>query len=429
MKLLKKLKANRFAKNFLKLFSATLVAQAITILLSPVLTRLYSPEDFGVYSLYMAIISLIIVYATGRYEFAISIAKTDKESTNLFKLVILLSLFSSILIALLIALLGDKFNILLGFEKYPTILYYVPLTIVFLGIMQGLNYYYNRQKNFSSISAAKILQSVGTGSSSIGFAYMNFHTLGMIWANILGIVLANIYNISRTKLWRIFYFSKADIKELKEVALKYKNYPLWNSTSAFFDVLALQAPILILGRFFSEAVVGFYSLTVRVVGLPITIISSAVAQVYLSEIAEKENKGEPIGEMVKKAAKMLAIIGIFPTIFLIIFSPFLFKILFGEEWILSGELATILAFSYYAKFIVSPLSVVFFVKNAVKELSILQMIRAITTVITLVITSLISKSFLSVITIYTIHELIFYFIYWICILKVTVIPRKVYRRK
>lgn len=407
---LEKLKSNRFARNFMKLFSATLLAQVITIALSPVLTRLYSPEDFGLYSVYMAIVSLIIVYATGRYEFAIAVAKTKEESEHLLRLVILMSLGSSMILVPIIAIFGEYFNEILGLEQSSSLLIYIPFTIVFLGIMQGLNYYYNRQKDFSSISSAKIVQSIGTGGFSVGFASFNFHSVGMILANILGILVANLYNIVKTKVWKIFYFSKRDLIPIKKVAIKYKNYPLWNSTSAFFDVLAIQAPVLVLGYFFSSIMVGFYSLTVRVVGLPIIIISNAVAQVYLSEIAEKENKGESIEKIVKKAAQVLGGVGLIPTVILIGWGSSIFILVFGAEWAFSGELVGILAISYYMKFIIAPLSVVFLVKEKIKLLSIIQLVRAITTVITLILSSIVFKDFSSVIWSYVIHEILVYLI-------------------
>lgn len=402
------LKTNRLAQNFLKLFSATLFAQVITIALSPVLTRLYSPEDFGYYSVYTAIVSLIIVYATGRYEFAISTAKTIEESEKLFQLVIFLSVVSSTVLFFVIFIWEDFFNQLAGFKEQDHILYYVPLTIFGLGIMQGLNYYFNRKKDFSHISKSKIIQSVSNGGSSILFAFSGFNTLGMIWANVIGIITANLYNIFGKRLENFFIINKYGYKDIKNLAIKYKQYPLFNSASGFFDALALQAPILILSRFFSEVIVGFYSLTVRVIALPITLISTAVAQVYLSELVEKENKGERIDLNVKKAFRVLLTLGALPLIILVVFGPVLFEFVFGEEWSKAGELSRILAFSYYAKFVISPLSVVFFVKNKIKLLSIIQSIRAFTTVIVLVVGCLIFNSLQDIMIYYVLHEVIFY---------------------
>lgn len=406
-----RLNKNRLMQNFLKLFSATLFAQIITIALSPILTRLYSPEDFGYYSIYTAIVSLAVVYATGRYEYAISTAKTLEESVKLFKLVILLTIASSLLLFIIIYLFEDILNQLAGFKPGNHILYYIPITIIGLGIMQGLNYYFNRQKDFSHISKSKVLQSVSNGMSSVIFAYLGFHTLGMIWANIVGALSANLYNIFGRRLGNLFNLFNYKFHDIKSIAKKYKQYPLFNSTSAFFDVLALQAPVLILNRFFSEMIVGFYSLTVRVIALPVSLISNAIAQVYLSELAEKENKGERIDRILKKVLKLLVLVGLVPVSLLVFLGPWLFEVVFGEEWGIAGKLAQILAFAYYAKFVVSPLSVVFYVRNSVRLLSVIQIGRSFSTIFILILSSIYTNSIYLVIVIYTIHEVIFYLIY------------------
>lgn len=412
------LKKNRLMQNFMKLFSATLFAQIITISLSPILSRLYTPEAFGYYSVYTAIVSLAVVYATGRYELAISTAKTIEESENLFKLVFIFSFFSSLLMFFLIFIFEDKFNQLAGFKTNSHLLYYIPVTIIVLGIMQGLNYYFNRLKDFSHISKSKIIQSISNGGASVLFAYLGFHTLGMIWANILGVIVANLYNVFGRKLGKLFNIIGSNFKDIKNVAKIYRQYPLLNSTSAFFDVLALQAPVLIFNRFFSEVVVGFYGLTVRVIALPVSIISGAVAQVYLSEIAEKVNKGERIDFLFNKTLKILALLGIVPFIILITMGPWLFDLVFGKPWYEAGKLAQLLAFSFYAKFIVSPLSMVFFVKNKVKLLSFIQLGRAISTILTLIFSSVFLQSFYHVVLIYAIHEIVFYIIYLYSIFRI-----------
>lgn len=410
---------NIFMQNFIKLFSATLFAQIFTIALSPILTRLYSPEDFGYFSVYTAIVSLAIVYATGRFEFAISTTKTIEESENLLKLVVILSIVSSILMFLVVIIFEDKLIRLAGFNPNNNVLYYIPLTIIVLGIMQGLNYYFNRLKDFSHISKSKVFQSISNGGSSVLFAFLGFHTLGMIWANILGILFANLYNVFGRKLYKLFKIQDYDFLEIKRIANSYKYYPLFNSTSAFFDVLALQAPVLILNRFFSEVIVGFYSLTVRVIALPVSLISGAVSQVYLSELAEKENNGERIDLLLEKVFRILSLLGLIPLIILIFLGPVLFEFIFGNDWREAGKLAQILAFSYYAKFVVSPLSVVFFVKKAVRLLSIIQFGRAVSTIIILLLSSIYFKSIILVVITYSVHEVLFYFIYYLFIIKVS----------
>ncbi|GIN23159.1 oligosaccharide flippase family protein [Siminovitchia fordii] len=408
---------NRFMRNFLSLFSATLFAQLINIGASPILTRIYSPQEFGYYSFYISICTILIVFVTGRYEYAINTVKTEKESQTLFKLVIGLSLVFSIMFFLLERLLFDKIVTLFKLESMSSLLYFIPLTLLGMGIMQGLNYYLNKHKNFNIIAKGKVLQSTVTSGGSIFLGVSGFNSIGLIFSNIIGIFISIFYQIYSKKLCFLFNIKQYNYYKVLKSAKKHRYYPIYNSTSAFFDNIAMQAPVFILMKAFAESIVGYYSLTVRVIGMPLTLISTSVSQVFLSEIAELHNNGQDYKRILFKALKALSIIGLLPTLFLILAGPWAFTTVFGEQWKLAGELSRILAFSYFAKFVVSPLSVIFFVVNRVKLLSVIQIIRSFSTVTVLLISSYSNDIFIVVIS-FTLHEIIFYLVYLFFILKI-----------
>ncbi|KML41340.1 lipopolysaccharide biosynthesis protein [Cytobacillus firmus] len=418
MEISKRIINNKLLKNFGTLFSATLLAQIITIASSPLLTRIYSSDEFGFYSFYISVCSLLIVFTTGRYEFAINAVKEDKESKLLFLLVILLSIF----VATTIFVIEQTFNELIinifNLKSNSSLLFLIPLTLLVMGIMQGLNYYLNKYKEFNLISKGKILQSSLTNGNSIFLGLTGFTSFGLILSNFLGLIMSIIYQMFSKRLFNLFVLNKQTLNETIQVAKRYYHYPMFNSTSAFLDSLALQAPVFVLMRFFSESIVGFYSLTLRVVGIPITLVSSSLSQVFLSEIADLHRQGQPYGHILKRLLKILLIIGSIPLIFLVMAGPLIFSYVFGEEWKMSGELSKILAFGYYAKFVVSPLSVVFFVSQKVKLLSYIQGSRAITTLIVLLISAQFSDIFIVVVS-YVIHEILFYLLYLWVIFKVS----------
>src|SRR5690606_11891124 len=179
-------------------------------------------------------------------------------------------------------ILYDQIIIIFDLENVSSLMIFIPLTLLVMGIMQGLNYYLNKHKEFGVISKGKVIQSSINSGSSIFFGIGGLNSIGLILSNILGIVASIIYQTISKKLGKLFSIQRYNIRDMIKIASEHRQYPLYNSTSAFFDNLALQAPIFILMRFFSETMVGFYSLTIRVVGMPITLISTAVAQIFLS---------------------------------------------------------------------------------------------------------------------------------------------------
>ncbi|KZO00018.1 lipopolysaccharide biosynthesis protein [Pseudobacillus badius] len=418
MNVVQRIHSNRFLKNFAALFSATLFAQLINIAASPVLTRIYSPEEFGYFSFYLSVCALLIVYTTGRYEFAINTVKTEAESQQLFKVVTVFSTLFAVLLLAAEQLFYEPIIRLFKLEGASSLLLYIPLTLLVMGISQGLNYYLNKYKAFGVLSKGKVLRSSVTSGASIAFGFTGLQSAGLILANVLGYAVSNVYQTRVKKIGFLFNLREYKARSLARTAARHKHYPLYNSTSAFFDNMAVQAPVFILMRFFSEAVVGFYSLTIRVAAMPISLISASVAQVFLSEIAELHAEGRSFLPVVKKVLILLAGIGILPVVLLVIAGPWGFALVFGEKWRMAGELSQILAFGYYAKFVVSPLSVVFFVKQKVKLLSMIQGIRAISTLSVLWISS-VYFNIKGVVFVYSIHELLFYSLYLFSIFHIS----------
>lgn len=414
MKRIKKIiQQKEFLKYFIVFFSGTLIAQLINILISPMLTRIYSPEEYGIYGSYIALISLLLVFVTGRYEFSINTAENDTEAKTIFVIIRRLAVFISGLFLIIFFFFGNLIKQYAVFQFPDNILLLVPITLLLMGILLSSTYALNRYKNFNSLSKSKVLQSTGNASSSLTLGYLNFGVIGLVLGNIIGLIVSNLYQsviISRKKEFRKKH------KNILKTMKKYKEYPLYNMPSAFFDSLSMQGPILILLHFFTESVVGFYSLTTRIVGLPLTLISTSVSQVFLSQISELKRENKSYKKIVIKVARYLAIIGIVPVVILGVFGPRMFSFIFGSEWYVAGEYAQLLIIGYYFKFVVSPLSVIFFINKRVKILSVIQTCRAFSTIAILIVLALF-VDIETLLLVYSLHEAVFYLIYFYFILK------------
>ena len=414
MKRLKNYINNReFAKFFLMFFTGTLLAQIFTLAISPLLTRIYTPADFGVYGVYTSVIAVLIVFVTGRYEFAMNSAKEEEDAISVYKIVNYFSVFSSGFIFIVLLLLGDSIIETFNLEISKSLLYFIPFTLLILGYLQSSTYFLNRHKNFAVLSKSKIYLSLTNGSVSISAGLLGFGVVGLIMANIIAVFISQLYQRIKGIRKKIF---KPESSKIKYNLKKYKQYPLYNAPSAFFDNLALQAPVFILLLFFSEAIVGFYSLTVRVIGMPLGLIGTSISQVFLSQVSERHRNNQSYRGIIIKTSKYLALVGLVPLIIVLFFGPSLFAWFFGEKWHVAGEFTRILIFGYYFKFVVSPLSMVFFINQQVKLLSIIQTTRAFTTAIVLLVCAS-NFSVSTVLTAFTIHEVIFYLIYYYYILK------------
>ncbi|MFO7843100.1 MAG: oligosaccharide flippase family protein [Bacteroidales bacterium] len=154
--MLKKIRTSEFYKNVLTLVSGTAIAQAIPILISPILTRLYSPSDFGLIALYLAIVNIFVIVATGRYNLAIMLPEDEKEASDLKFLSIYINLFVSIILLFVVLILNDPVTRILDNEDISVWLYFIPLSVFIRALFKIYEYYENRRKNYKSISFANV---------------------------------------------------------------------------------------------------------------------------------------------------------------------------------------------------------------------------------------------------------------------------------
>ncbi|HDI3213719.1 TPA: oligosaccharide flippase family protein, partial [Vibrio cholerae] len=273
-----------FSKNVLTLMTGTGIAQAIPIAIIPILTRMFSPEDFGLLALYAACVSILGVVATGRYEIAIMLPKDDEDARLLLQLSMLVALFFSFLISIPISIWNAQIARFLGNEDIAVWLYLVPVSVLFTGIYQALTYWNNRQKKFINTAVSRVNQSLfqGFAQTSLGFLQVSG---GLICGQFVGIVSGSIYLLKKDRNYKSL-IRKSKINSIQKQGIKYHKFPTYGVWGALCDAGAVQMPVILLTKFYSNSVTGMFSLTFRVLNMPTSIISSAIAQVLFQKVVE-----------------------------------------------------------------------------------------------------------------------------------------------
>ena len=356
-----------FSKNVLTLMTGTTIAQAIPIAISPILTRVYTPEDFGIFALYLAIVGFISIVITARYEMAIVLPKSDEEAINVLALALLITLSLVVLSILTILLFKDEILQLFNAQSVGNLIFLVPISLLFAGIIQTFNYWSNRKEYFKAMSSSQIAQSFTIGSMQPLFGYFSING-GLILGNILGRAVAAFVLVDK--------FVKNDKKYLKEVnkesmitqMKKYKDFPLVNSLHAFSDILRSSGSVMLISTFFGTTVLGFYSLSLRVLQVPIGIIGYALGQVLYKKFTTLHNDGENLYPYVKSVVVKLFLIAVpsFGVLFFI--APELFAFVFGEKWRVAGEYSQLLIPYLFMNFLISPISQIPIILEKQKEI-------------------------------------------------------------
>ncbi|MBX0319607.1 lipopolysaccharide biosynthesis protein [Shouchella clausii] len=346
---------NKFIKNVGILMSGTAIAQAVTVLIAPLLTRLYSPESYGVFGLYTSIISVISVLMTLKYEMSIVLPKSDKHAVNLLVLCQLLVASITVIVSILIYVFYDKISFYLNSPGLKGVLWLIPLSVFSMGAYNMLNFWTTRNKKFSSLSRSRILQSTSASGAQVLLGFGQFGAIGLVIGQCVGQILSVVNLLFGTlKRYRFFIKDNMNIMQIKELAIKYKHFPLFSAPQSFVNVVSQMSAPLILGFYFGPATVGLYTMALKLIELPANLVGEAFRQVHFQYFSELKNKNGDVAGNLIKATSILALIAIVPVTIIFIFAPNIFSFLLGDEWYEAGKYSSWLAIWIYFWFVNRP---------------------------------------------------------------------------
>lgn len=350
-----------FNRNILTLITGTAIAQAIPIALSPILTRIYSPEDFGVFALYMSISSIISVIATGRYELAIMLPVKEEDAINILGLSIIIAFFISAVTFILIFIFNSQLVDLLGNPAISGWLYLIPISILISASYQSLNYWFNRKKEFKRLATNKVLQSGATGFTNLGMGFTNFGESGLILGGLAGQGL--VTTMLGFICWKQDFelLNKINLKKIKVLAFRYISFLKYDVSATLCNTGAQQLPLTLFSVFFNSATAGYYYFTQRILQLPINFIARAILDVFKVQAAHDYH--------ILKNAKKIYVSTFFKLLLISLPSAIIFYyvvidvfvFVFGNEWAVAGEYSRILLPMLVLRFISSPLSFMIYI--------------------------------------------------------------------
>ena len=358
----KRLPEGSFLKNVATLMTGTVFAQALLVLLAPILTRLYDAESFGVFSLYTSIVGFLTVIACLRYERAIVLPEKDEDAANLLALSMLICFSMAVITIIIVAVCGQDIAELLGSPGLAFWLWFLPLSVIGAGGFLAFNYWSTRRKQFKRLAFRQMTYSSVMLFTQIGSG-MKWHpgAGGLISGHIVGQLAA-----TGRLAWQIFrdegriILSSLSRHSMEHVLSRYRRFPLYDIWSGLLNTTSGLLPALLLAYFFNPVVVGFYALGQRVLAIPMGVIGSAVAQAFFPRATEARRTGE-LDRVTRDMFRGLLNFGAVPIILIAIVAPELFSLVFGDEWYTAGEYVRWLSIWCLFQFISSPISTVYFV--------------------------------------------------------------------
>jgi len=355
--MIKKLKPkSEFSRNVLTLMTGTTIAQAIPIGISPILTRLYTPEDFGLLTLFVAITSIFGSIANARYELAIMLPKKDEDAINIFALGFIITSVISLMLLVLVFVFHNYFVTVLNNEKIGAWLYFVSIAVFFTGIFNILNYFNNRKKYYRGIAKATIFKSVITAVIQLSVGFLKGGVGGLISGQLISQMFANIRLLKSIRNDEVL-LSKISKVKIIALAKKYKDFPKFTLWAGLANTLSVHLTNILISLLYSVTTLGFYSLVQRLLGMPSALIGGSIGHVFFQEATKEKQLTGSTKKSFNATLKKLLIIGLPSFAILYFIVEELFAFAFGEEWRVAGVYAEKTIPLFFISFVVRPLTI------------------------------------------------------------------------
>lgn len=362
-----KIVSKQTLRNISTLMGGTLIAAIIPIISAPVMSRLYEPKFYGVLGLYMSVTGLVGILAYTNYAQAIMMAKEDDDSKQIVWFSLLISFIISCLCVLIILLISGFTNLIHDSEA-GSWYFFVPLSVFFNGINYILLIWANRIKNYRNLAFNRVIQAIITVTIQIVLGLKLKDETGLMAGLLFGqflsafLLVLEFYFKNKT-----FHIGKPDFGKFRHIAKKYRNFPLYSTPSEFINNFINQTPIFFLQKFGGASYVGNFTFTQRFLGLPQQFLSSAIVDVFKQKASEAYNHTGNCRQIYVKTLKLLSGLAFVPFVIVVFFAPQIFSFVFGDKWAEAGVFAQFLSILFFFRFIVSPLSYVYFIAGRNKE--------------------------------------------------------------
>lgn len=330
---LPRLERGSFGHNVLVMFAGTALGQFSSVLLAPLLTRLYSPASFGILGVFSSVVTVLSVVATLRFEMAIPLARTEEDADSLLGLCFFtLGLTTSIFAALLgvLSASGRQDALLGALAPYR---WWLPVGFFCIGTYQTMIFYATRHKAFPAIARTKIYQGLAGPLSQGMLGLLGFGAGGLIAGFIAGQSTGSGMLASRLNASPHALRGRITVARMRALASRFRRFPLVSSWSGLINSAGTGCLLIVIPMIYSSAIAGFIFLTDRIIGRPLLIISTSILQVYVGEVSESASS-DPAAlkrRFLRLAFHQFCTVSAWLVV-VNLAAPFAFPLAFGPQW-------------------------------------------------------------------------------------------------
>jgi O-antigen/teichoic acid export membrane protein len=335
---LRSLLGGAFVKNVFVVMSGTAIAQVLAFAFSPVLSRLYGPADFGAFGAYLSITMVFGAAATLNYGDTVLLPKREEDAAPLF----LVSCISSLGLACLTVIfcLAASRHLLscIGLSELGPFIWFVPPSVLLVGLTQALGSWCTRLKAFKNASQAQVVRSVVLCGTQTGAGFMGLGATGLIGTGVLADAaaagfLAWAALVQSGKVFRSAWHRTRLMAQARE----FREFAIYGTPQNVMNALSQGLPVLALNHYYGAAIAGYYAFGMRLLQVPMNFFLTSIRQVLFQQLGHRKAHGEDLYSPFLKATAGLVLVSVAPAALGFILAPAAFALVFGEQWRMAGE--------------------------------------------------------------------------------------------
>jgi O-antigen/teichoic acid export membrane protein len=346
-------KVGEYKSNISILVIGRLLGQSLPILLTPILARLYSPEEYGIFAVYNTFVTIVSMAVNGRYCLAILLPRKDQRAKGLFYLSSILTLVFSLIIFIVLWIWGGNIFSILNAEMLSKYSIVIAINIIAISLQEILFYYALRKKKYKLISLDVIVYGFLLVILRVVMGYWGYSNVGLFVSYAIAYSESSLFLFLGLGLHKKLRKPQINIRKLAKRYSKFPKFSLWADGLHLFSSML---PNTLFNKSFGSQSAGYYSMSNSILGSPIWLITVSIRDVFSQEATSRYRNNKDITSLFWKTAKVSFFLGFVPFLLIYLFAPIVFPVILGPGWGPVVGYVKIFSVMYFAKFVVNPVS-------------------------------------------------------------------------
>jgi O-antigen/teichoic acid export membrane protein len=336
--IIKQIAKNEFSKNVLTMLTGIGTGQIITAAALLILTRLYTPAEFGILAMFTSIVNILSILATGRYDISMMLPPKQQQAYNLGLFAFLLTLITSFVLFIIIAFFRLPIAGFIGLTDKIYLLWLLPPAVLVVSSYQIINNWFNRNKEYRMLAVNRVIQNTATSSTNIAGGIAKLGAAGLIVSFLIGQVASLFFLIKRFFNKKKEYEGWYKPEIMKREAKANINFPLFLMPMGVLNAFSVDMLIYCLNILYTKSIVGLYSNANKAMNYPLSVITSAFSTVFFQKLSVSNNKLKlyVYSYFINLAISTIVFIPI------IIWGREIFSFVLGSKWAIAGKMASLI---------------------------------------------------------------------------------------